>query len=249
MAAELAGIGVAPDSIEAPFANQSLPDALNDGGWPNACPSEDAKPDGTNDFESDDETVGRTLAGDRDAFEVLVRRHSARVFNIIGSFFRRRDMVEDIAQDVFIKAFVSLSSYTLGRSFAAWIAKIAVNCCYDHLRAERRRGEQSFSQYAERDAEWLELQMLEGAQARYASEQRQRDASETARRLLSRLAPEDRIVVVLMDRDGFSVSEISDLTGWGQSKVKVRAFRARRALRAAMRRLIAAAERKQRTVK
>jgi RNA polymerase sigma-70 factor (ECF subfamily) len=61
------------------------------------------------------------------------------------------------------------------------------------------------------------------------------------------LSPEDRFVLVLMDRDGFSVREIAKMTGWGQSKVKVRAFRARRALRSAMKRLLMAAERKQRS--
>jgi RNA polymerase sigma-70 factor (ECF subfamily) len=193
----------------------------------------------------DDEMVRLSLAGDQDAFEVLVRRHSPRVFNIIGSFFRRRDMVEDIAQDVFVKSYLSLSSYTIGRSFEAWMAKIAVNSCYDHLRAQRRRAE-SFSQDPDHDEEWLELQMLEGAKSRHASEERRRDAAEIADRLLSKLPPEDRLVVVLMDRDGFSVREVADVTGWGPSKVKVRAFRARRTLRSAMKRLVVASERKQR---
>ena len=73
------------------------------------------------------ERIRETLGGNQDAFEVLVRRHSSRVFSIIGSFFRRRDMVEDISQDVFARAFFSLAGFTLGRSFEAWVAKIAVN--------------------------------------------------------------------------------------------------------------------------
>ena len=128
------------------------------------------------------------------------------------------------------------------------MAKITVNSCYDYLRAQRRRAE-SFSQDADRDEDWLELQMLEGAKAHHASEERRREAAEIADRLLAKLAPEDRLVVVLMDRDGFSVKEVADVTGWGQSKVKVRAFRARRALRVAMKRLIVATERKQRSSK
>ena len=194
--------------------------------------------------DQDDQMVIRTIAGDQDAFEVLVRRHSPRVFNIIGSFFRRRDLVEDIAQDVFIKSYTSLASYTLGRSFEAWLARIAVNCCYDHLRAQRRRGEQSSPQEPGTENEWLDLQMLESAISEHASRERQREAADIANRLLSKLLPEDRVVLVLMDRDGYSVKEISDLTGWGLSKVKVRAFRARRTLRAAMKRLITSAERK-----
>ena len=198
----------------------------------------------------EDELIRQTLKGDHDAFELLVRRFSPRVFNIIGSFFRRRDMIEDIAQEVFTKAFFSLASFTLGRSFEAWVAKIAVNACYDQLRAMRRRSENQTPQYAaEQEDDWLELQMLQAARDRHASAERQREAADTAERLLTKLDPEDRVVLVLMDRDGYSVSEISEMTGWGQSKVKVRAFRARRVLRAAMKRLLMNAERKQRSLK
>jgi RNA polymerase sigma-70 factor (ECF subfamily) len=191
----------------------------------------------------EDRLIEASLDGDHDAFETLVRRHSQRVFSIIGSFFRRRDMVEDISQEVFAKAFFSLATFTRGRSFEAWIAKIAVNACYDHLRAQRRRFEQQMPHETQDEAEWFEIQMLEQARDRHESAERQRDASEIAERLLAKLEPEDRLVVVLIDRDGFSVKEVSDMTGWGQSKVKVRAFRARRVLRAAMKRLVLSGER------
>jgi len=197
----------------------------------------------------EDELIRRSRAGDDDSFETLVRRHSSRVFSIIGSFFRRRDMIEDIAQEVFAKAYFSLGTFTLGRSFEAWVAKIAVNACYDHLRAGRRRIEQQLPHETQQEDEWFELQMLEVARDRHASSERQRDAAEIAERLLSKLDPEDRLVVVLIDRDGFSVKEVSEMTGWGQSKVKVRAFRARRVLRAAMKRLVLSGERMQRSKK
>jgi len=197
----------------------------------------------------EDELIQRSFAGDEDSFETLVRRHSPRVFSIIGSFFRRRDMVEDIGQEVFSKAYFSLGTFTLGRSFEAWVAKIAVNACYDHLRAQRRRIDQQLPHETQREDEWFELQMLEVARDRHASAERQRDAAEIAERLLAKLDPEDRLVVVLIDRDGFSVKEVSDMTGWGQSKVKVRAFRARRVLRAAMKRLVLSGERMQRSKK
>ena len=194
---------------------------------------------------AEDDVIKRSLAGDQDAFESLVRRHSPRVFNIVGSFFRRRDMVEDIAQEVFAKAYFSLASFTLGRSFEAWVARITVNACYDHLRAQRRRIEYQMPRSSEQEDEWFELQMLDVARDRHASAERQRDAAEVAERLLAKLTPEDRVVLVLIDRDGFSVKDVSEMTGWGESKIKVRAFRARRQLRGAMKRLLLNAERKQ----
>lgn len=204
--------------------------------------------DGVRETDEDD-LIRRSLAGDEDSFEMLVRRHSPRVFSIVGSFFRRRDLIEDIAQEVFTKTYFSLGTFTPGRSFEAWVAKIAVNACYDHLRAGRRRIEQQSPHESQQEDEWFELQMLEVARDRHASAERQRDAAEIAERLLAKLEPEDRLVVVLIDRDGFSVKEVSEMTGWGQSKVKVRAFRARRTLRAAMKRLVLSGERMQRSKK
>jgi RNA polymerase sigma-70 factor (ECF subfamily) len=198
---------------------------------------------------SDDDVIQRVLDGNQDAFEILVRRYSQRVFSIIGSFFRRRDMVEDIAQEVFARSYFSLTTFTLGRSFEAWVAKITVNACYDHLRAQRRRSENTAPQFMEEEDEWLELQMIEAARDRHASHERQREASDIAERLLAKLDPEDRLVLVLLDRDGYSVQEISEMLGWGQSKIKVRAFRARRALRSAMKRLLLSAETKQKQKK
>jgi RNA polymerase sigma-70 factor (ECF subfamily) len=207
--------------------------------------TEEAHDQGT----EDDEVIKRSLAGDQDAFESLVRRHSPRVFNIVGSFFRRRDMVEDIAQEVFAKAYFSLASFTLGRSFEAWVAKITVNACYDHLRAQRRRIEYQMPHSSEQEDEWFELQMLDVARDRHASAERQRDAAEVAGRLLAKLTAEDRVVLVLIDRDGYSIKEVSEMTGWGESKIKVRAFRARRQLRGAMKRLLLNAERIQGNLK
>jgi len=249
MAGEAAEIGAGeldrlqgePDSLNSDLSIGS-PQPVSDADDPAIIP--DARR-----WSDEDELIRRSLAGDDDSFETLVRRHSPRVFSISGSFFRRRDMVEDIAQEVFAKAFFSLGTFTLGRSFEAWVAKIAVNACYDHLRAQRRRIEQQLPHETQQEDEWFELQMLDVARDRHASAERQRDASEIAERLLSRLEPEDRLVVVLIDRDGFSVKEVSEMTGWGQSKVKVRAFRARRVLRAAMKRLVLSGERMQRSKK
>ena len=127
------------------------------------------------------------------------------------------------------------------------MAKIAVNACTISCERSGRAGEYQMPVATEREDEWLELPMLEAARDRHLGAERQREAIEISERLLAKLDPEDRLVLVLIDRDGYSVKEVSDMTGWGQSKVKVRAFRARRTLRAAMKRLLMSAERKQRT--
>jgi RNA polymerase sigma-70 factor (ECF subfamily) len=236
-------------NVDNPNAHSTVRQAVVDEQFDHLADEHAPTPDETARARDEDELIRRSLAGDGDAFEALVRRHSQRVFSIVGSFFRRRDMIDDIAQEVFAKAYFSLGTFTLGRSFEAWVAKITVNACYDHLRAQRRRIEQQWAHETQKEDEWFELQMFEVAQERHASAERQRDAAEIAERLLAKLDPEDRLVVVLIDRDGFSVKEVSEMTGWGQSKVKVRAFRARRVLRAAMKRLVLSGERMQRSKK
>ena len=236
-------------NVDNPNAHSTVRQAVVDEQFDHLAEEHAPTPDETARARDEDELIRRSLAGDDDAFEALVRRHSPRVFSIVGSFFRRRDMIDDIAQEVFAKAYFSLVTFTLGRSFEAWVAKITVNACYDHLRAQRRRIEQQWAHETQKEDEWFELQMFEVAQERQASAERQRDAAEIGERLLAKLDPEDRLVVVLIDRDGFSVKEVSEMTGWGQSKVKVRAFRARRVLRAAMKRLVLSGERMQRSKK
>src|SRR5438552_3972829 len=105
---------------------------------------------------SDDALIERTLAGDESAFEHLVTRHGRRVFAIARHFFRHPETVEDIAQETFAKAFFSLASYRRGASFEQWLAKIAVNNCYDELRKRKKRGEMTLADLTEDEGVWLE---------------------------------------------------------------------------------------------
>ena len=77
--------------------------------------------------------------GTPDAFEELITRHQQRIFSVVRSILRRREDVEDVAQQVFIKAFVSIRSFDMRAAFSTWLYKIAVNECWDYLRRKRVR--------------------------------------------------------------------------------------------------------------
>src|SRR5262249_7146578 len=126
-------------------AHSTVRQAVVDEGFDHLADEQAPAADETARARDEDELIRRSLTGDDDAFEALVRRHSPRVFSIVGSFFRRRDVIDDIGQEVFAKAYFSLGTFTLGRSFEAWVAKITVNACYDQLRAQRRRIEQQWA--------------------------------------------------------------------------------------------------------
>src|SRR6202051_5185290 len=95
-----------------------------------------ARPSGVPD---DRELVRRAQADDKEAFEELVRRHQNRVFAVAGGILRRREDVEDIAQQVFVKAYFSLKRFDQRAAFSTWLYKITVNECWDLLRKKKVR--------------------------------------------------------------------------------------------------------------
>src|SRR5215475_2256959 len=90
-------------------------------------------------MEFDRELIVRAQAGDRLAHEVIVQQFSTMVFRLISRFFRMREDVEDIAQDVFLKVFARIDQVKPDENFPGWLARVTVNACYDELRKNRRR--------------------------------------------------------------------------------------------------------------
>jgi RNA polymerase sigma-70 factor (ECF subfamily) len=131
--------------------------------------------------------------------------------------------VEDIVQEVFIKAYQKLDGFRGEAPFEHWLMRLAVRTCYDFLRRHQRNRETTFSELTEAESDWLDRFVV---QPESASEE-----AEAARQLidkvLSRLSPPARLVITLLEIEERSVKEISQITGWPGPLVKVRAFRAR----------------------
>ena len=193
---------------------------------------------------SDDELIDHTLAGNTQSFEILVLRHNRRVFSIARHFFRTHETVEDIVQESFAKAYFSLTSYRRGASFEQWLAKIAVNNCYDELRRRKKRSESLITEISEDEQTWLENKLAGSAFEVHFSEAERDKAAEITRKLLEKMSIEDRIILLLLHGEDNSVREISQMLGWSEAKVKIRAFRARHAMRKALSRLNLSEKRK-----
>jgi RNA polymerase sigma-70 factor, ECF subfamily len=192
----------------------------------------------------EDRLIELTLGGDESAFETLVTKHSRRVFSIARHFFRNMETVEDIVQETFAKAFFSLSTYRRGASFEQWLAKIAVNNCYDELRRRRKRNESLITDLSEDEEGWLESKLAGAAFEIHFSESEREKAAEISDKLLSKLPIDDRVILILLHAENNTVREISQMMGWSEAKVKIRAFRARHALRKALARLQLSEKRK-----
>jgi len=170
--------------------------------------------------------VRRAQKGDKEAFEVLVRRHQHRVFAVARGILKRQEDVEDIAQQVFVKAYFSLKRFDQRAAFSTWLYKITVNECWDLLRKRKARPliyEADFSEEQSRQFG--------------ASEQRADSGPDTSERMamrqrldntLAQLDDRDRAMLILKEVEGFSVEEIADSFGLNANTVKVRLFRARR---------------------
>lgn len=186
---------------------------------------------------TDDALIEMSLAGNEESFETLILRHHRRVFSIARHFFRSPETVEDIVQETFAKVFFSLSSYRRGASFVQWLARIAVNNCYDELRRRKKRNESLITELSEDEETWLENKLAKPAFEIHLNEKERARAAEIAGKLLEQLQPEDRIILILLHGEDNSVKEISAMLGWSEAKVKIRAFRARHAMRRALTRL------------
>lgn len=152
-------------------------------------------------------------------------------------FFRQRSLVEEAAQEVFLKAFTQLGSYEGRGSMEGWLTRIATNTCLNILRAAKRRPELTAADLTEEQNHWLE-QELSSASGAVQSAEDKLVATDLAERLLETLSPEDRLALTMIDGEDASVNEVAEMTGWSESKVKVRAFRARKKAREALERLL-----------
>ena len=176
--------------------------------------------------------------GDESAFAEIMRRYSPRVFYFASRFFRERSLVEDAAQEVFLKAFAELGSYEGRGSMEGWLTRITTNTCLNMLRSSKRRPELTASELTEDENSWLEEKMSHLATERHQSAERSIVAADLAGRVLQTLSPDDQLVLTMMDGEDASVKEMASLTGWSESKVKVTAFRARRRMRDAVEKLL-----------
>ncbi len=169
---------------------------------------------------TDRNLIKAALSGDDEAFTELVRRYKRKIFSIVAKFARNEDELDDVCQEIFVKMYQGLGKYRGDAPLEHWLSKLAVNACYDMLRKRQRY------------ADHVPLETVEFSLSSPNSEESQnRESWDMLRHAMTRLRPDDRLVITLLNLEEKSVHEVSYLTGWSESKVKVRAFRARKELK------------------
>ena len=164
--------------------------------------------------------------GEKAAFETLVHRHQHRVFAVARGILKRQEDVEDVAQQVFVKAYFSLKRFDQRAAFSTWLYKITVNECWDLLRKRKARPlvyESDFSEEQSRQYSAIEREATKRLDTSDRMAMRER-----LENMLGQLEKRDRAMLILKEVEGFSVEEIADSMGLNANTVKVRLFRARR---------------------
>jgi len=172
---------------------------------------------------SDEVLITLVHQGEHTAFRVLVERYQERIRNLIFSIFHEPGIVDDLSQEVFIKAYEALHQFRFQSSFYTWLYRIAVNKSRDELRKRKVR-------------RWFSLQsLMESADkelgAKIVAEPQDNELQELLGAALKSLPEKYRIAVVLKDVDGFSYEEIAEIMECEIGTVKSRLSRARAMLR------------------
>jgi RNA polymerase sigma-70 factor (ECF subfamily) len=192
----------------------------------------------------DDELIAEVRGGRTEAFAELASRYRGRVDRLCHRFFSDREVIRDLAQESFIRAFAGFATYRAEMPFLGWLRAIVANVCYDELRRRRRRPEELVDDFSGSVANWIRLVDHSTPEEIVAAAEERREAHIFAHRLLDSLRPEDRMVIVLRETEGLSVDEVASIMGWSEAKVKIRSFRARQFMRKQAERILSARHRR-----
>lgn len=172
--------------------------------------------------------LARGREGDEKAIIELFNYMYPHVAKLVHANLPARESAEDLVQQACIKVMSNLHQFSGKVPFLHWVSRIAVNTCLNQIRHEKRRPEVRLADLGEDEAKIVEF--LATSPGEINSSDRVA-ASELVEKLLEGLTPPNRLLMRLMYLEGCTVEEISGLTGWNRSLIKIRVFRARAQLR------------------
>jgi len=170
------------------------------------------------------EVIRAAQSGDESAFHSIIRACKGRLLGMASRYVQSAPELDELGQEIFVHIWKGLRTYRFDAPFPNWLSKVAVNTCLTHIKRRRRR----WSLFVSPDEpERLENTADPSVDLATAA----RDAAERLRPALESLNAKERLIITLLHLEERSVAEISELTGWTHSNVKVRALRARAKLK------------------
>ncbi|MEM9076725.1 MAG: sigma-70 family RNA polymerase sigma factor [Bacteroidota bacterium] len=172
---------------------------------------------------TDQYLIKRTLDGDTRAFGRLVEKHQNYVFTLVVRMIKTREASEEVAQDVFIKAYKSLKDFKGDSKFTTWLYRIAYRAALDHIRKNKKR--QKTDELLEEITE-SELTLSENPFERI----QEKEQKEYIKKCIRKLSENDAAIVTLFYFEEMSIKEIGKITGLSDDNVKVKLHRSRKKL-------------------
>lgn len=172
---------------------------------------------------ADAKLIERAREGDDAAFSEIVLASRRRVLGTIARLIGRREDVEDVAQQVFLRLYLSLDQLRTPDVFDPWLYRLTVNAAYDYLRRQRRRSELRMADLPE--------QVVISADAAAGGARQQDELSKAKTRefvqgLLASVSEADRTLLILKEVEGLSLKELERVYHVKENALKVRLFRA-----------------------
>jgi RNA polymerase sigma-70 factor, ECF subfamily len=168
----------------------------------------------------------RACRGDRGAMEALVVRHQEAVARLLWRFVRTQSDLDDLVQETFLRMVRGLPAWKAQQPFSHWLLRIATNTGRDYFRRQTvRRRWMVEPSVSESDAPAIEA-------IERSADPAARAAANEIKALLAQLAPDDRALLTLHYLEGWGLAQIASQFGWTVTATKLRAWRARRQLRA-----------------
>jgi RNA polymerase sigma-70 factor (ECF subfamily) len=177
---------------------------------------------------ADEKLVALCQQGQRECFEVLVRRYMEKAFHIAFDFTRDTETAKDLSQDAFLRAFANIKQFDGRSSFYTWFYRIVVNLCLDHARRHRRVQWESLDGMSQEPGEQQQL-----ADSTFAPDQ-EAIAGEAKRRVdqtLEAMPKKQRTAFLLRNHQGLSIADIAQVMKTTEGTVRVYLHRAVAALR------------------
>ena len=177
----------------------------------------------------DVEMIRAVLAGDAEAYRVIVERYERRIYHVVYGMVRSQEDARDLSQDCFVKAFQNLHRFRLESKFYTWLCRIAMNLSIDHLRKMKHRNHAAFDD---------ERATNEGAQVVRLSSRRDNPSENVARQqvytqimtAVDTLPADQKQVLILRELEDMPYKEIADILDIPEGTVMSRLYYARRRL-------------------
>lgn len=173
----------------------------------------------------DPEIIRQAQTGDDAAFGAVVQTYKKRVFGTVYRMLGRRDDVEDVGQDVFIRLHQSLGQLRTVEVFETWLYRLTMNTVYDHLRKKRRRCDVRLADLSD---EQIRLADAAAGGKDMATSRRQTEARDLLRSLFVNVSEEDKKLLTLKEVQGLTLKEMTGIYNSNENALKVRLFRARK---------------------